>query len=102
MALTTFTTYQETQKAGFCDICLEHITNLYYGNITFKFTEEKSVKGRLSRFNVKENVNSSMNFTIIMNIILFNLCQQKYAVCSLGFFITHTWTGNTTCKVSVF
>lgn len=30
------------------------------------------------------------------------LCQQKYVVCSLGFFITHTWTGNITCKVFVF
>lgn len=36
MALTTFTTYQETQKAVFCDICLEHITNLYYGNISLQ------------------------------------------------------------------
>jgi len=89
MALTTFTTYQETQKAVFCDICLQHSTNLCYGNITFKFTflihyqikhsfQKKIVsKVRLSSFNVKENVNASTNFTVIMNIILFNLCVNR-------------------------
>jgi hypothetical protein len=84
MALTTFTIYQRTQKAVFCGICLEHITNLYYGNIIFKFTKycsfikhdqikhafQKKIESRVSHasFNVKEIVNASLHFTVIMII----------------------------------
>lgn len=46
-------------------------------NQTF-LSEEKSVKSQTSKFQCeKKNVNASMNFTIIMNIILFNLCVNR-------------------------
>lgn len=48
-----------------------HITK---SSIPFK---RKVSKARLSSFNVKENVNGPMNFTTIMNTILFNLCVNR-------------------------
>ena len=66
-------------------------------------SEENSVKSQTFKFQcerkcecIKEFHHNYEHYTIKC------VCQQKYVVCSLGFFITHTWTGNITCKVSVF